>query len=272
MRVLVFAMTAASAVATAASTAPAAVLVSESFDYAAGPIAGQNGGTGFTGAYNGAGNVTSPGLTYPNFAASGNKFTTAVPPDNAGGFRPINPINTDAGTVFVGFLASVPGAIPNYGGISFFTAGTPGQTGGSEELFLGKPSGTDSYGFDVSGVAGDDTVGTGRTTVNASAAPSLLVYRLNFTGAGDTIDVFVNPAPGEPLPATPNGTFAIPEDAFPDTFNNIRLQSGNQPISFDEYRIGTTYADVTPVPEPASAGLLAAAALGLLARRRPVRN
>ena len=272
MRKVVLALLAGSAAVAVTSPAPAAVLVSDSFDYAEGSVTGQNGGTGATGAYNGAGNITSPGLTYDNLQSSGNKFTTAVPPANAGAFRPINPINTDTGTLFVGFLSSVPGTIPNYGGISFFTAATPGQTGGSEELFLGKPSGTNSWGFDVSGVTGDDTVGTGRTNVTASATPALLVYRLNFTGAGDTIDVFVNPTPGQPLPGTPNGTFAIPEDSFPDTFNNIRLQSGDQPINFDEFRIGTTYADVTPVPEPATAGLLAVGALALLARCRRAGN
>ena len=272
MRSLLVAIAGPAVITTVTSSAPAVLLGSDSFDYPAGAIAGQNGGTGATGAYTGAGNVTTPGLAYPNFQSSGNKFTTGVPPNDSGAFRPIPPINTDAGTFFVGFLASVPGAIPNYGGISFFTAATPGQTGGSEELFLGKPSGTDTYGFDVSGVAGDTSVGTGFSNVTASPTPALLVYRITFTPAGDTIDSYINPVPGQPLPATPTGTFAIPEDSFPDTVNNLRFQSGTQPINFDELRIGTTFADVAPVPEPATAGLLAAGALGLLARRRRCGN
>jgi hypothetical protein len=39
-------------------------------------------------------------------------------------------------------------------------------------------------------------------------------------------------------------------------------------VTFDELRVGTNYADVTPVPEPAALGLLTLTAAGLLSRRR----
>jgi hypothetical protein len=39
-------------------------------------------------------------------------------------------------------------------------------------------------------------------------------------------------------------------------------------INIDEIRVGTTWADVTAVPEPASLGLLGLGAVGLMARRR----
>jgi MYXO-CTERM domain-containing protein len=246
------------------SASIATAQVSDSFTGAPGPIAGQTGGSGFSGAYSGAGNVVSPGLTYGSLAASGNKFATAG--SNNGAFRTLAaPINTDAGTIYAGFLAAGgSGTLPDYAGISFYSGGTS-----TEELFLGKPFQNANYGFDVSGVAGG--VGTGATPV--TTATTLLVYKLDFTPAGDTVSLYVNPTPGGALPATPDATFAIPEDTFANTFTSIRLQSGEgaggaSPFFFDELRGGGSFASVTPVvPEPAALGLLSLGALTLLRRR-----
>lgn len=50
----------------------------------------------------------------------------------------------------------------------------------------------------------------------------------------------------------------------------LRQGAGNSAtdIIFDELRVGTTYGDVTPVPEPAAVGMLALAGAGLLKRGR----
>jgi len=244
-----------------AAEARAALTVYDSFSYGPGPVAGQNGGfTGFAGGYTGAGNVTEPGLTYPGVYSTGNKFTTAG--SNGGAFRtlldPIDPNN--GGTIFVGFLISLAQVEPaDYGGISFFSGGTS-----TEELFLGRPS-LQNYGYRAPGAIGNDDIGGGPAP---STATTLLVYRLTFTAAGDRIDAYYNPDPRAPLPATPGNTSDIPDSAFPAAFTSIRLQSGTQARSFnfDEFRIGTTFADV--VPEPSAAGLLAAAAAAGLRRRR----
>ena len=232
-----------------------AILVLEQFNYTAGGIAGLNGGTGFTGAFTGVGSVTAPGLQFPNLLTVVNKLTTASA--NGGAFRTINPIDTNSGTIWVSFLESTNGTVADYAGMSFYN-------GGTEELFLGKPSSTTNYGFDVSGVAGGAN--------NSAAAPALatasfLLYRISFSAAGETIDFFANNTPGT-TPTTPTVTFSIPEGSFASTFNNLRFQSGNQAANFDEVRIGTTYADVSPVPEPASVGVLGAAVLALAGLRR----
>ena len=254
----------------AALLAPAAAsgqaTVSDSFTGSPGAIGGTGGGTGFgSNNYSGAGNVVSPGLTYPGLQTSGNRFDTAG--DNQGAFRTLGaPLSTDAGTIFVGFLAaSTPGTAPDYAGLSFYSGGQS-----TEELFLGKPFQSPNFGFDVSGATGG---ALNSATAPVSTTPSLLVYRLTFTPTGDTIDFFANPTPGAPLPATPTLTFAIPEDTFADTLTAIRLQSGvgagnTTPFSFDELRGGGSFADVAPIPEPAALGLLGAAALLTLRRRR----
>src|SRR6476661_5365829 len=52
----------------------AIVIASDSFDYAAGNLATQNGGTGFSTAWTaGTAQVQTPGLTYPSLTSAGNK-------------------------------------------------------------------------------------------------------------------------------------------------------------------------------------------------------
>jgi hypothetical protein len=237
--------------------------VSDSFAGDPGAIAGRGGGTGFGDNWTGAGNVVAPGLTFPALVTAGNRFDTAG--GNNGAFRTLAaPIGTDAGTVFVGFLTSATGATPpDYAGLSFFSGGQS-----NEELFLGMPFQTGNYGFDVPGV-GVQTA----ATAPVSPTPSLLVYRLTFTPSAERIDFYANPTPGV-LPLTHTLAFNIPQGTFADTLTAIRLQSGDgpggaNPFSFDELRVGTSFDDVAPaVPEPATLGLLGAASLLLLRRRR----
>jgi hypothetical protein len=239
--------------------------VYDPFSGSTGGINGTGGGSGFGGNYSGAGNVVSPGLTYPGLSSTGNAFSTAG--NNNGAFRNLGaPINTDAGTIFVSFLTAPTGTpAPDYAGLSFFSGGQS-----TEELFLGKPFQASNYGFDVSGVTGG---ALNSPTAPVTTATSLLVYRLNFTPSGETIDFYANPTPGQPLPATPTLTFAIPEGALADTLTSIRLQSGEgaggaTPFLFDELRGGGSFADVTPVPEPVSLAVLALAGVLVLRRRR----
>lgn len=245
------------------SMSPGQATVHDPFAGAPGPINGTGGGIGFSGNYSGAGNVVSPGLSYPGLASSGNAFSTAG--SNNGAFRNLGgPISTDAGTIFVSFLtAATPGTAPDYAGMSFYSGGQS-----TEEIFLGKPFQQSSYGFDVTGVG----MQVAPVAAPVSTTPSLLVYRISFTPNGETIDFFANPVPGQAQPP-PTVTFAIPEGALADTLTSIRMQSGEgagtaNPFLFDELRGGGSFADVTPVPEPAGLALLGAGALLALRRRR----
>ena len=222
-----------------------------------------SGGQGFNGTYTGAGRVVSPGLTYPNLRTAGNAFQTAGR-DN-GALRALsNPIGT-GGTVYVGFLAAATqGTVPDYAGVWLMNVGLVNN------IFLGKPSQSDGYGFEVRGIEGWKQTLAGAPV---STTPSLLVYRFTFTDHGDTIDFFADPTPGRPLPATPTLTFAIPEGKLPQDFSSIQLVSGGgagtgTPFLFDELRVGSSFADVAPVPEPTALGLLCVVAPLALRRRR----
>ena len=77
------------------------------------------------------------------------------------------------------------------------------------------------------------------------------------TGSAPTGSLFTNSA----SPDTTRAAYA---------FDTVRLGnfSGAGTGRFDKLRIGTTWANVSPVPEPAAATGLLLAAAGLLARRR----
>lgn len=128
----------------------------------------------------------------------------------------------------------------------------------------------------------DDTYNLGVTKVSASAAvwapdnfadgqTLFIVGRYTFnTGSttDDAVDLWINPSPGSfgagsPPAPTLTATLTGTDLSLIDQFTFRQNTSGNTPaaMTFDELRIGFTWADVTPVPEPAAVVLLG---LGLL--------
>lgn len=94
---------------------------------------------------------------------------------------------------------------------------------------------------------------------------ALLVLKFDFVG--DVVSLFVNPSSlGGLAPLTPDATVAI-DSTF--GFKSVAWYAGRDPGfgSLDELRIGTTFASVTPIPEPAALGLLVPAGALLLRRR-----
>jgi len=114
-----------------------------------------------------------------------------------------------------------------------------GQPNGND-LLVGKLTGSTFWGLQ-SGT----NLGQAFSTVQAmSNQTTFLVVRGNYVqGGASTFLLYVNPTPGAPEPATPDATVSF----------NIQTQNGvafntqnGAAASFDEIRVGTNYADVTP--------------------------
>ena len=256
-RAIVLGAIAAATIFTTAINARAGLLAYESFNYAAGSaLPGSNGGTGFSGAYDGNAftgpTVSAPGDTYTDgngsrLAVAGNAGNYVG--GNNGAFRGLSNVPTTVGTsLYVSFLMQL-NTSTNYAGLSLFT----GES--TENLFLGRPGGSATFGIDTK---------SGTTVGAAGATPttlSLLVYRLDFAATSANISLYVNPTLGtEPLAAsvTATKTAAL-------TFDTIRIQSGVDNGTIDEIRFGNTFADVTPIaaPEPASLVLVLLGGAGM---------
>jgi hypothetical protein len=102
----------------------------------------------------------------------------------------------------------------------------------------------------------------------------LFVLKLVFGTAdnADSITVWRNPTSlggSDPSGSQSLSTFNLQFDRF--TFAQFNAD-GNNEVAFDEIRFGTTFADVTPVPEPinVSLAIFALAVAGVAGARRAI--
>jgi hypothetical protein len=270
--------------------ASAALLAYEGFDYSAGSsLAGQNGGFGFAGAWGtsaGIANISLPSLSAGGVLTTGGKlFLQGDSTGNAAIFRELSAGRGDEGsTTWISLLGLRTGA----------TSGTFGVDGaaslvrpvnfslfqaGSEILAVGegtRTSGislpdTDTWGLVDRG--GVNNAGT-RWTTASLLVESFVLLRIDH-GAGDVDNAYlwVNPS----MDAEPTIDSAMATTTGNWNFNRVRPFAGNPNATsgnigaegyLDEFRLGTTWADVTPVPEPSTWALFGLGALALLLYRR----
>ena len=271
----------------ASQFARASLLVYEPFNYPAGALDGQ-GDSSDLGFQNGttwqngggtadANQVVSPGLQYVDssghsLSVEGNALDL---PGTEVDYRDISATYGSAGqTLWISLLAQGQDS-GNYAGVSLINTNLSSK----EILFLGQPS-TNHWGFSdysYQNGTGDNT----QTAVSTNpASQAFLVYEISVpaNGTGYTIDMWVDPQLGSSLTSSPDASEVNTTDKFLE-FNQLVLHS-NESAQLDEFRIGTTYADVapiaSPVPEPSSASMIAPGILTLLLavpslrKRRPV--
>lgn len=276
-------------------TAVAAPLAYDGFNYVAGENAldNQNGGVGFDDAWLTSGTnankaaVASPGLTYTdaggrvldvvgntafidsaNAAAVGTTGSVTVTP-----FRTINTAldGVTGNTLYLSFLGQQTNSSVRFINLALFA-------GATEAVAVGHGTGTggNNWGAFTGGVGTNG----GSSTVSAEQL-SLLVLRVDYNvdgGTNERVRLYVNPLlDAEPAVAAVDFSDRNVGAAIAD-LTRIRLGAGGSDATrtaaqalFDEIRLGTTYADVTPfsvVPEPGSIALAGLAAATLAGRRR----
>ncbi|MDZ4789319.1 MAG: glycoside hydrolase family 31 protein [Blastochloris sp.] len=225
----------------AASAIPITVtqlIAYDGFSYPAGTLAGLNGGTGWTAAWDGGQNETNvTGMTY---ASGGKNLTTAggrVIIKQGGSFTNFRnlPATYSTGTYWISFIARSNNPGNNgYGGLSLFN-------GGAEQAFIGQRFNGTTWGMERG--AASATSGT------STAASTFIVLKLVLRAGADDVYMWTNPS----LDGTPDDGAATPWIGGVDiTMNRVRLEAGlsGSTMDFDELRIGNNFAEVAPTTAP----------------------
>jgi hypothetical protein len=283
------------------ATSRATLFAYEGFDYpiAVDGLAAQNGGTGFTTAWDDVANdgeILASTLSYTDgggrtLITSGNMAqmdgSTAGTSVN---FRTIDSAQySAANTLYISMLGQkIPSGL-----------GTPLDSravnmavfaGTSERVGIGHGTNTPAGGFageyrwgfftngnGNNGQVGDATFAHYSSVNIQSPAFSVLKIELNANGINERMTLFVNPSLDAESSNVPSAIVIDTRDmaALMSDLNRLRPFGGNQNangagiLNLDELRVGSTWEDVTPfIPEPSTAALSGLAGLVLLRRRR----
>jgi hypothetical protein len=271
---------AALSVAAFVSSVNAAELVSEPFDYpgslSAG-LSGTSGGTGWSGPWTDIDALptiasTYSSLDYPTgafLAETGGRIEVTVAAAN-------NPVTR----AFTTPLDLAAGGQTYYSSALFRRSAVTGELSSvlferASDSIIRWYFGIDLNGFFSVAVNPSEPLQRATSAFTAEADTTyLLVSRMRTnTGAAGADEVFLSIfQEGEAIsePALDTGWDLRASGGSGVMLERLRLAMTNaagETNEFDEFRVGTTFADVTGVPEPASAAFLAIGA-ALLARRR----
>ncbi len=220
--------------------ARAAELVAEPFDYpAAAVLTSLNGGTGWTAGWTqdgGSGVVAAAGMTYTD--TSGNVLSVSglgMETTGTTTTRNFRTFSTGPLTdVWISFLYRLPASNSLFEGVTFYR--------GTTALFAISNSSTDtSASITLGNTVTGGSVNTGKGIFGTTHLVVLHLTEGGTSGA-DKVEAFIDP----PLAATPaqaDGTI----QASNFNFDAIRIAGQNGATLFvDEFRVGQTFADVTP--------------------------
>lgn len=216
-----------------------AVIAHDDFSYANGGLVGQNGGTGWGGAYTNDGadfTVTSQAINASNSAGLAGQVKRVLS-------TTINLTNFPSGEIWLGFDGSIEltGGF-GYGGPSFFT-------GGSENGLIGAVLGRDMFG-----IGGNDNGATG-------SHRTIVKFDLN-TNAVSLWSGIISIPFDVTAPPLQTGTMDI---KGADTIR-FAIHSGN--MSMDNFTLATTPVEAGAIPEPTAMLLMLLGGSTLIGRRR----
>lgn len=269
----------------------AAIVAYEGFDYSAGDLNTRNGGSGWGGAWsaNVSADVVSSDLTYGNLDTTGGSVAVTGGANHFGGARAIDLIT--------------PGLLANGTELWFSMMmgyNAAGNRSNSQlTLVLGDESmktanGTIMYNFPTVGATGlgvtlgrfgtngkivatqigdttndNNSFGTGQATtvleptLTTNVDYRFVVGRITWGAIEDMIDIFL---PGTDLAlGSVHSTLTV--NVNQSGYDTVSWRRGDG-VVLDEIRFGSSYAAVSPIPEPRAALLGGLGLLALLRRRR----
>lgn len=271
------------------SPAKASLLVYESFDYSSGTeLSGKGGGFGFaesstwadTSVAGNRDTITS-GTVYGGLQTNGNALRMVSPTNSLSGNvrRQTTLIDGLAGTTtWVSYLFSMensaaPLASGDWAVMSISGVIPPGPTLTVHFGIYSDPGGGKVFGIGSSNV---DSLALSSVAFIPSEV-YFIVARIDWNAgsAGESVRLYINPPTGsaEPLlseAAASTDGVNIASGSGANRILSVGMNSGDvsKEWMFDEIRIGTTFADVAPVPEPTILALCAVGAIGLWLRKR----
>lgn len=264
-------------------SASATLLLYDGFDYTAGSLVGQNEGTGFKTAWANSGtaaasSVISNGAEYTDstgiqLLSHGGKVSVSAT-DTSGVFRTFDPITAASGgttTYWVSFLGNTSGMWTQTGGS--YSAALVLRNGNTELLAVGAFGTTDAWRVRANG-----TTYSSATGIASSSSEAFIVMRIDIdttTGGADSVYLWVDPA----LATTPSiaaSTVSITGTNLWDSFSLSLLRIGtmdggahtSKAITLDELRVGTDFANVAPIPEPAAQAIMSGSLILMIAALR----
>lgn len=205
--------------------------------------------------------IRSP-LSFGNLQVGGNALSMRAPGDaQSQNLRSLVEIpNTTNNQLWISFLVQKEGTIGDKADVFTLSLLGSNDTG----LFIGDFS--ESFFFGI----GNGNPATRQYSAVAPAVGTtfLLVASISFQAGNDVIRLFVNPTPGLSAPEEVTGTGIFTGADMPSITTLDLFANNSQTWSVDEFRLGLTYASVTPTPEPGTAVLLTVAGVALLTKRR----
>jgi PEP-CTERM motif len=267
------AVAAISAVCLTFQSAQASLLFSEGFNYTSGSGIGGNvnpgSGTAWTGNDNI--NVNDGSLSYAGLASlGGNSLSVAWGVSSGTAINdPAFGTAVNSGQLYYSFLMdmTVTPVGTTTGSGDYLTAlnATGSGPGGSGDVI-------DNY-ISTSGVMKIRSMGSYSSGYTLTEGQTyLMVLGLDYDAG--TASLWVDPTPGDSMPAATESVTGLSLGAVQDVGFKAQTSGGMTAgtFLFDDLRIGTTWADVTPmgVPEPSTFALVGMGILGLIssARRR----
>ena len=244
-------------------SAQATLLFSEAFNYNTGVLGGNVNPGNSTAWSAGNANITvvSGNLTYPSLTdQGGNELQIA---NGAAGTIYNTFANQTSGQIYYSFLfdPTVVNSANNY-----FTAMNPGTSTPN-----GSSDAIDAYYYSSGKIelranAASATAGTG--TALTIGTTYLIVEEIDLTAK--TASLWIDPSSSTFGTLTPPTATATISGITATAIDNVgfKAQSGTGSFLIDNVYIGTTWADVTPTPEPATFALTGLSMLGLVLARR----